>query len=219
MIEVWQLDLDRPDWDALAFTLDTTESSKARRYATAVLQARYRRCRSALRALLGRRLGRAPAALEFQTNEWGKPALLRSACHFNVSHSEARALVVLADEPVGIDIERVGRNGIEVDELAPLVFHPRELDDWKAVPPSLRALRFYEAWTAKEAYCKARGEGLQIAMPSVRIAGSKVEPDEAQLPHWHVHRLWCLAGHSAHLCIAQASIDIQIDECLPRDFL
>lgn len=218
-VEIWQFDLDCADWDSLAGTLSAEESARAARYATETLRARSRRCRSALRALLGRRLGRAPRALAFQFNRWGKPALSPHGCHFNVSHSEGHALVALSDETIGVDIERVGRAGIDVADLAPMVFHPGELAEWKDTPHPLRERRFYETWTAKEAYCKARGEGLQIAMPSVRIVGNRVVHDDAPPVSWFIHVVEVLAEHSANLCMAQPHVRIKHRQAMVEDFL
>lgn len=59
-----------------------------------------------------------------------------------------------------------GRVGADVESIAALpgipwnVLHPRERDALRYQPEFARTIAFYRLWTAKEAFVKARGEGL-----------------------------------------------------------
>lgn len=126
--------------------------------------------RGGLRRLLGLYLGIAPESLRFQYNEYGKPALampeLSAASHlcFNISHS--RELILYAftlDRAVGVDVEYM-RDNIELESLAKISFSPAERQELLALPAQLQLEGFYNCWTRKEAYIKARGRGLSLPL-------------------------------------------------------
>lgn len=88
--------------------------------------------------------------------------------HFSLSHSGGLALLALAAEPVGIDVERVP--GPQLAAEASRALHPSERQDLTRMPPGARATAFARCWTHKEAYLKATGEGLSsTALQSVYV--------------------------------------------------
>jgi len=97
------------------------------------------------------------------THPGGKPFLAsHPRCHFNLSHSGGLICLVIDDEEVGIDIEACRPRNY--DALARRFFHPEERawvdgDIW----------RFYEVWTAKEAYLKALGIGLRLPLNAFSV--------------------------------------------------
>ncbi|MBS0508641.1 MAG: 4-phosphopantetheinyl transferase family protein, partial [Proteobacteria bacterium] len=56
------------------------------------------------------------------------------------------------------------KGGIECEKLAQRFFSPQEVQDLLATPQADRAKAFVRIWTLKEAYVKARGEGLSIPL-------------------------------------------------------
>ena len=165
-IEVWQLSLEilPHRQTALARLLSPDERERAARFRFEADRRRYITARGTLRLLLGRCLNRAPGALEFRYGAHGKPALSPAASasplFFNLSHTADLALCAITRlAPVGIDLER-RRPDLGVEELIALVCAPAEAAALAALPPPLRRERFYRYWTRKEAYCKARGDGL-----------------------------------------------------------
>lgn len=56
---------------------------------------------------------------------------------------------------------------LDVAELAPLALSPEERAAFDALPPDKSTERFYELWTLKEAYAKARGFGLSLPFPEI----------------------------------------------------
>jgi 4'-phosphopantetheinyl transferase len=64
---------------------------------------------------------------------------------------------------VGVDVEDTMRPGRTV-ELAESHFAPGEVQALHALAPERRRRRFFEYWTLKEAYIKARGMGLAIEL-------------------------------------------------------
>jgi 4'-phosphopantetheinyl transferase len=116
--------------------------------------------RGTLRDLLGRQLGADPRELRFVYNAFGKPELspdFGSRLRFNVSHSADRALIAITtDRNVGVDLECI-RADFDYTEISRSCFSAEELDHLNAAPSPET---FFRYWTRREAYVKARGEGL-----------------------------------------------------------
>ncbi|MGA8808640.1 MAG: 4'-phosphopantetheinyl transferase superfamily protein [Thermoanaerobaculia bacterium] len=118
--------------------------------------------RAALRALLGRYLGRTPRALRFVAGPQGKPALTTGELEFNVSHSGGHvALAISGGGAVGVDIEGV-RATSDIIHLAERFFSPREAESVRTATDDERSARFFAYWTAKESVIKAVGGGLSL---------------------------------------------------------
>ncbi|MBI4956272.1 MAG: 4'-phosphopantetheinyl transferase superfamily protein [Myxococcales bacterium] len=141
--------------------------------------------RALVRTLLGRYLGVAPKALRFAPNPWGRPELVwpgRAPVTFNLAHARGLVVCLLAaahdGRAVGVDVENVVRRTPPL-HVADHFFAPAEVEALAARPPDARGRRFFELWTLKESYIKARGMGLAIpldgfafeldAAPSIRI--------------------------------------------------
>ncbi len=110
----------------------------------------------------------SPKMWRFCTNDYGKPRIaqqLEPALYFNVSHTSGLIVLAVARQDIGVDVEHVGRNGNLVD-LAETFFAPIEWCDLRDLPKAERRSRFFELWTLKEAYVKARGAGFGLAFDS-----------------------------------------------------
>lgn len=122
--------------------------------------------RGAIRTLVGRYLGIEPARCAFAANEYGRPSLAfpaGAALDFNISHTAGLVVCAFAREPgIGVDVEDA-RRPIGSD-LARRFFSPDEADALDALPEDERPARFYDYWTLKEAYIKARGMGLSLPL-------------------------------------------------------
>lgn len=99
-----------------------------------------------------------------------------SDLRFNVSRSGGLGLLaVVPGVEVGVDVERV-RPFPELERVASRFFSPGEVGRLRRLPPSLRVDAFYRVWTRKEAFLKARGEGLTRPLASFEVS---VEPGRA----------------------------------------
>lgn len=86
----------------------------------------------------------------------GKPYLLNHpTIHFNLSHSGSLAVCVVADAPVGVDVETILSHGREV---AGFCLQPVELAWLDRADDTARA--FTRLWVRKESYIKLIGTGL-----------------------------------------------------------
>jgi len=202
-VHVWRVALDQSLSISERFrnTLAPTERARAETFHFRKDRDYFIAARGALRAILGRYLNRSPRDLSFRYSSYGKPALdLGSGddrLRFNLSHSQGMALYVIArDREVGVDIERV-RSDLEVDQIAERFFSPSEISSLRALPVALRRNAFFLCWTRKEAYIKARGEGLSLPLdhfdvsiaPGEPAALLRTRPDSAEAFRWSLRDL------------------------------
>lgn len=124
--------------------------------------------RGLVRSVLARYTGLPAEALRFVANEHGRPEL--DPVHglvglrFNLSHARGlAALGVARDAELGVDVEDTTRNS-RPEDIADHFFAPAEVQALMALPADARPARFFDLWTLKEAYIKARGMGLAIAL-------------------------------------------------------
>lgn len=109
-----------------------------------------------------------PGLWRFDSNAHGKPEIapgLEPALRFNVSHTDGLVVMAVSRQEVGIDVENTRREG-EWLPVAQRFFAPVEWQDLQRHDLVQRQRRFFELWTLKEAYVKARGTGLSLAFDS-----------------------------------------------------
>lgn len=109
-----------------------------------------------------------PAQWTFVRNEHGKPEVSgpigAGSLRFNVSNTFGLvACAVTRDHDVGIDVECRERNSDGL-AIADRYFSVSEVAALRALPSERQTQRFFELWTLKEAYIKARGLGLAIPL-------------------------------------------------------
>jgi 4'-phosphopantetheinyl transferase len=183
-VYVWQTDLDVAATETQMALWRTVLSPEERlredSFRGAGLRRDYLIAHAALRAILGKCLGTAPASVAFQpaTSSAGmmpKPALATAmesrqpALRFNLSHTSGKALIgVVLGRELGIDIER-HRPMDDLDGMAETVMSSTELEQWQSLPAHDRKPAFYRLWTRKEAYLKAIGLGLFRDLQDVTV--------------------------------------------------
>ncbi len=186
-VHLWRVPLDQPP-DIVARlwqTLAADERARAERFAFTPLRQRFIVARGALRDLLSRYTGEAPDRVALTYGAQGKPALVaragRADLHFNLSHSESLAVyAVTRAHAVGVDVEHV-RPITDRDQIAQRFFAAREVAALRALPPERQLAGFFACWTRKEAYIKARGEGLALPLSQFAVA---VDPDASAALLW-----------------------------------
>jgi 4'-phosphopantetheinyl transferase len=129
--------------------------------------------RGILRELIGAYLNRSAAELRFSCDPRGKPSIkqeeVNSPLRFNLSHTRGCALYAFVrGRQVGIDVERIIPDSVR-ETIAEHFFAPAELIELRALPKHLQVEAFFECWTRKEAYVKACGKGLQMALDSFEV--------------------------------------------------
>ena len=159
-VHVWQAWLDAPPVPAadLAAALTPDERGRAARFKVPRVGERFARGRGLLRVLLGRYLGRPPAAVTIGTAPDGKPVVAAGGVEFNVSHTGGLAVFAVGDRPVGVDVEEV-RSMPTMDALVERFFAAAEQEQYRGLSAGLRAATFWRGWTCKEAVLKGIGCG------------------------------------------------------------
>lgn len=137
---------------------------------------KYKRYEDSLRSLYGKLILKDMLNLdkvELEYNEWGKPKLLNSKIHFNISHSGEWVAVGIATHSIGIDIQKIH----EIDlSIANSFFSKIENEYIASLSKSDRIDAFFMIWTLKEAFIKAKGMGLYIPLDSFTIDMSGYKP-------------------------------------------
>ncbi len=166
-VQLWvaQLDCLQPVLDTLANLLTRDEADRATRLRIPRVRAQFVMTRGWLRLLLSRCVDISPHQVPIVYEPGGKPILCRSVnregWHFNVSHTDGLAVFALARRArVGVDVERV-RPMANAVGLVERFFASEERETFRALPDALRLQAFFCAWTRKEAFLKALGEGVQ----------------------------------------------------------
>ncbi len=109
-----------------------------------------------------------PQAWRFAIGSHGKPRvddrIEAPRLAFNLSNAHGMVVCAVSrHEHLGVDVEDVTRSGETLD-IADRFFSPSEVRALRALPTARQRPRFFELWTLKESYIKARGLGLAIPL-------------------------------------------------------
>jgi 4'-phosphopantetheinyl transferase len=204
-VHLWRIPLDR-DASATSAPLSLLADDEVRRYERfkpEAVKRRFALARGGMRVILGRYLSSTPGSLEFRYGEQGKPSLAPeqnpAKLRFNLTHSHDLAILAVAsDREVGVDVEHL-RDNIEFEMLAARYFSPLEAEPLASLEGNELKRQFFRIWTAKEAYIKAIGQGLQIPLDQFDVAvGSEQQPNLLETRHapeeqdrWSLHSFDC----------------------------
>ena len=207
-IHVWRAPLTCSPYAlaALEATLSSDEKIRAARFHFPRDRDSFIAARGILRQLLAGYAHIPPAKLNFATGPQGKPYLpaqnAPAPITFNLSHSHGLALYAFAvGRELGIDLEFI-RPDISGEEIATRYFAPEEVAELLALPAEQRPEAFFLCWTRKEAYIKARGEGLQIPLTTFHVSLTPGQPELLSSPdasRWTLRALTPGAGYAAAL--------------------
>jgi len=218
-VYVWSIPLNQnPDrLPEMKDLLSADERARADRFHFEKDRNQFIESRAALRLVLSRSLNVAPKELTFSSGSHGKPALANGLSHnglrFNLSRRDGLALIGLAyDREIGVDLELI-RPDVPVFEIGEVSFSESELASLRNLPENLRTAGFYNCWTRKEAYVKARGEGLSFPLKQFDVSLTPGEPatlisvrepssgvDVAEVDRWTLHDLPVGNGYAGALC-------------------
>jgi 4'-phosphopantetheinyl transferase len=214
-VHVWRATLDETPSriDSFLRTLAADERTRAERFYFPRDRERFIVGRGVLRAILGLYSNSAPECVSFSAGSHGKPALAGesggAAIRFNLSHSHGVALyAVTRAREVGIDVEFI-RSDLEVGRIAERFFSHHEIAALRALPTDLRESAFFRCWTRKEAYIKAKGEGVSLPLDQFEVSltpgepaallSTQRDPNEAQ--RWSLQELTPAPGYAAALAV------------------
>jgi 4'-phosphopantetheinyl transferase len=178
--------------------------------------------RALVRTMLSRYASVPPAGWSFIANVHGRPEILDRPAgvpdlRFNLSHTDGLiACAVTIGREVGIDVEHIGRR--LTHDVAGRFFAPSEVHDLEALPADEQPRVFFDYWTLKEAYIKARGFGLALPLgdfafklsppspPSITIEASL--DDDAST--WQFFQDWPTPQHRLGLAVRREGADLPV---------
>lgn len=189
--------------------LNPEEAKQQKRFYFEKDRHQYLITRACIRVLLSRYfLGEtgenmSPAAWRFVKNEYGRPnvdpQMGAFSPRFNISHSKGVVMLGFTRAAeLGVDVECVTRDG-DMVKLADRFFSPIEVQELHSLPVDRQQDRFFDYWTLKESYIKARGMGLSIPLDHFSFIprpGKKIDiridpkqndhPDRWQFKQWRL---------------------------------
>lgn len=113
-------------------------------------------------------------SIVFEQTETGKPYAKGLPVEFNISHSGDMVVCAVDDKTIGIDIEKIRPIDLKVakricTEEEQIYLFGRTPTDQDFIYTSDHEIltRFFKLWTAKEAYCKLKGNGIGMLQSTV----------------------------------------------------
>ncbi|HKX31125.1 MAG TPA: 4'-phosphopantetheinyl transferase superfamily protein [Blastocatellia bacterium] len=200
--------------------LTEAERQRERQFYFARDRRRYLVTRALVRTVLSGYAAVAPEQWVFAANKYGKPEIandesLAGRLSFNITHTDGLIILgITAGWALGVDVENLRTRQVSI-EVADRFFAPHEAGALNALPKDRQQQRFFEYWTLKESYIKARGMGLSIPLDKfsfqfpredqVRIS---IHPDQEDQPsRWRFWQLWPAPLYLAAVCAERARVE------------
>lgn len=214
-IHVWRVSLEQPGEiiETLGRLLSADETERARRFRFDKDRRHYVVARGVLRRLIGRYLGAEAESIHFNYLEYGKPHLAADPLYptfkFNLAHSGSLAVFAFTHlGEIGIDLEQI-KPELAGEDIARRFFSESEVASLDALPESKRALAFFNCWTRKEAFIKAKGLGLSLPLDQFEVTlipGQEARLlrtawDESEAGRWSIKALNVAEGYAGALAI------------------
>lgn len=173
-----------------------------------------------LRLVLSHYSTRRPRDWEFLPNAYGKPEIDPPAadCHalqFNLSHTNGLVTCAVAHGcEIGVDAEDTTRGGRGIsDALVERCLSRQERETLVSIQHDQRQAAFFDYWTLKEAYLKARGVGLALPLDAITVEWPSQIPHEGpaalsfgaaidDVPHqWQLERFQVSPWHKLAMAV------------------
>lgn len=226
-VHIWRAELNQPAAKVETFlpTISAEERERAERFHFPGGRECYIVGRGLLRRMLGRYLAIDPAAVALVYSSHGKP-LLADGCgelplRFNLAHSGRLVLYgFVLGHAIGVDIEK-NRPDFAGQRIADRFFSPAEAYTLRTLPKEVREEAFLNCWTRKEAYIKARGEGLSFPLDAFDVSLKPGEPaallrthgDPEEAARWSLYAPETDPGYSAAVAVEGRAWTVRYWEC------
>lgn len=155
--------------------------------------------------------------LTFEYNDFGKPFITNVPdFHYNLSHSGKWVVCAVDYYPLGIDVERIKPIDFSIAER---FFSQTEYMDLMEKKEEERLGYFYDLWTLKESYIKARGKGLSLPLSSFSIRKNNAtitiesESDES----WYFMQYPIDPDYKFSVCAGNFHFPIEADILSPEE--
>ena len=234
-VEVWTVRQQDPTVQARLASYDAVlsedEKQRAGRFAHVEDRARFVIGRVLARTMLSRHAAVPPRDWPIEIDARGRPALCGRPpgapdLRFNLSHTPGLIACALTQHrEIGVDVEFIGRE-LTHHHIPERFFSPREVADLRALPPEQQATVFFDYWTLKEAYIKARGLGLALPLaqftfrrrgdqpPAIEFAPALHDDPES----WQFAQFWPTPEHRLAVAVRRhgANLPVRVCEVVPE---
>jgi 4'-phosphopantetheinyl transferase len=222
-VHLWRAALDIPSEDCarIRAVLSSDEKARADRFRFDRDRCRFVVARGFLRAILSLYLDCAPHQVHFSYSEYGRPSLGGSHAdfqlNFNLAHSGSLVLYgITRRQAIGVDLELI-RFDFELEQVARRFFSPEEAGCLLSLPADARRKAFFDCWTRKEAFIKAKGMGFSLLLDQFDVSLLPGEPAALLETKWDKTEssYWSLRGIDVHPDYA-AAVAVYGHEWQPR---
>jgi len=212
------LNISQLEFDRLWLFLSEDERSRADRFKREYLRRNFVAARGNLRTLLAQKLGCLAQEIQFSYGDRGKPYIQGCDIHFNLAHSQDLAIyAICGDREVGIDLEYINPE-CDFENIAQRYFLRSEQQIIQRLGDhnkDLARLAFYQAWTLKEAYGKATGQGIANILDAIDVSplleisdhktADQIIGKTIQIGEWMLQLLNDEEENCSTLCVAELS--------------
>lgn len=214
-VHIWRASLSdsSDELSYFASLLSPDEKARANRFYFERDRNRYVFGRGTLRILLGGYLQMEASRITFVYGPYGKPAIgsihSKKTLQFNLAHSNDWVVYVFGwDRPLGIDLEHI-RPMPDLDDLAERFFSARESALIHSLSGDQKLDTFFTLWTCKEAFLKAGGSGLAIALDQFEISPdangvmrlTSISGNSEPLARWRLETFKPIAGFQSAMAV------------------
>jgi 4'-phosphopantetheinyl transferase len=188
--------------------------------------------RALLRFVLSAYTSEDPEYFEFVENDFGKPGL-KPGCidmpiNFNLSHSSGvTACALVLDTEIGLDVENYSRK-IDLG-IADRFFSKPESEHLGNCSEIERQSIYFDLWTLKESYIKAKGMGLSIGLDKF---GFKMDHSNIGIQfheslndfseHWQFFKFSPVKNYKAAISVRsclKTEFKLYMHQCIPFDYI
>jgi 4'-phosphopantetheinyl transferase len=226
-VTVWTVEQDAPAvrarLESYLSLLTEAERQRRERFAMEGDRERFVIGRALARTMLSHYAAIRPREWRIDIDERGRPLLGHrppgvADLRFNLSHTPGLiACAVAIGREVGVDVEHVGRQVVH-DGIPERFFSPREVADLRALPADEQGLVFFDYWTLKESYIKARGLGLALPLGQFSFSRHESRPPTIsfapELPDdpdtWQFAQYWPTPTHRMAVAVRRRGHDLPI---------
>jgi 4'-phosphopantetheinyl transferase len=220
-VEIWTLFTESVRDPALLRSyrelLTEDERNREMRFRFASDQHRFLLTRALVRTVLSKYASVEPRAWRFAPDAFGRPQIQNehpsvAGITFNVSHTQGLIIVgVTRRDALGIDTEHLWSRTASA-AVADRFFAAGEAAALRELPEAQRRERFFDYWTLKESYIKARGRGLALGLATFgfelaepKRIGAWFAPElEDAAQHWQFWQFHPSADHVAAVCLKRS---------------
>ena len=196
-----------PDPARLDHFLSEDENTRAACFRFEEHRRHFVRSHAMVRLLIASYYDASPKEICFSVGSHGKPSIdasQASGLTFNLSHADGIILCAFANRrQIGVDVEQV-RVNFNLEEVGERFFSAAERHVLRRVPANEKHSVFFRFWTRKEAYIKARGEGLShplhqfdVSLANAGNVLASTRPDAEEANRWVVWNVGVPRGYVA----------------------